>query len=751
MTRIKEFIKINKKLIAISLLFFIFCTLVSLVMTWKLGTRMGSYYFSPEVPGDGMGTIALNWYNEYAGKNNLPEPVTDFFAYPFGYDRRGAPVYPFTTGLMNQLTRIIGSQAAYNILIFLSFPAAALAMFLLIFYLTRSLGGAIAGGFFYGFSPWLTARAFDHVSLCGVYILPLFVLAAINFSKKKNASSATLVAIALVTAAYTDIHLAMFCVFLGLVWAFTVLLKKRSEKPEEDKEKWTWSLKNLRLRLALMIILIIAVSAAAYAPFFMDILYKDPTVFPEENTRGIQADIDFAAEAWNYIVPSVYSTLWGKYSEDFVLSRLGKRTSNEVTSYLGLVTIVLALTCLYLSGKKTRIYRKYGSKVENIKTPVTNEKQGKVLNTAINFSVLSIVLAFLFSLSPLVSIGSVEIPTPSILISGTVPFFRYFCRWSLVVTFGFCLLAGIGFAFLCKRLRLDRRGIAILCFFAIALFIIDTTIVPPLRSKYIRQVPETIKELAKSPKSEPVCIYPLAQGYEYTTLHYLFLQQFHLHPMLNGIKASTEADLYRLTLKDIYSPYTPRMLKALGIQKAVILKDYYGNKDYGNYPFGIPFNPEQMPDGYTLVEETADGFIYEIDAEPAGVFPLFYANFTPPAILEDGRSWTAMTGQTGEIKLVRKSDDITYSFSIVLNNPGDAGDLTIRLDGRTVGKQRLENGTTVLTIPEIKINKESEMLDLEWSGNPVNINGTSFRASGDINIFLLLSAPELNEITTGAQ
>lgn len=745
MTRIKIFIKANKKLIAASLMFFIFCTLAATVLTWKLGTQMGSYYFSPEVSGDGVGTIALNWYNEYAGKNDLPEPVTDFFAYPFGYDRRGAPVYPFTTGLMNQLTRIIGSQAAYNILIFLSFPAAALAMFLLIYYLTQSFAGSVTGGFFYGFSPWLTARAFNHVSLCGVYTIPLFVLAVINFSKKKDIPSAVLVTITLVTAAYTDIHFAMFCVFLALMWAVALLLKRRSGKPKIDREEWTWSLNNPRLRLALMIVLIIVVSAAAYAPFFKDILYKDPTVFPEEDTRGIQADVDFSADAWNYIVPPAYSTLWGKYTEDFVFSRLGKRTSSEVTSYLGLATIALALTCLYLTGKKTRTYRKYGSKVEDIKTPVTNDEQGKLLNTVINFSVLSIVLAFLLSLPPLVSIGNVEIPTPSILISGTVPFFRYFCRWSLVVTFGFCLLAGIGFTFLSKRLRLDRRGVIILCFFAISLFIIDTTIVPPLRSKCIRQVPETITELSKSPKSEPVCIYPLAQGYEYTTMHYLFLQQFHLHPMLNGIKASTEADLYRLTLKDIYSPYTPRMLKALGIKKAVVLKDYYGNKDYGNYPFGIPFNPEQMPAGYTLAEETADGFIYQIDAEPAGVFPLYYTNFTPPAILDDGRSWTAMTGQTGRIKLVRKSDDTMYSFSIVINNPGDAGDLKVKLGGEAIHEQRLENGTTVLTIPELRIDKESEMLDFEWSGNPVTINGTSFRASGEINIFLLLSNPELNE------
>ncbi|MBN1288988.1 MAG: hypothetical protein JXA49_05050 [Actinobacteria bacterium] len=744
-------VKKNKKLISASLLFFIFCSAVTMVLAWQMWVHMDSYYFSPEPPGDGMGTIATNWYNEYARENDLPEPVTDFFAYPFGYDRRGQPVYPLATGLMNQLTRVIGPQAAFNILILMSFPAGALLMFLLIYFLTGSYSGAVVGGFLYGFSPWHVARTFNHVTLSAVHTLPLFALAIIIFWKRKDAPSALLTAGAFIIAAYTDLHLALFCVFLSIMWWASGLFNKRGIMSENGENIRAKAVDNQKVRFALLVMFVVIFSVAAVAPYTKNIFYRDPAVFTEQETRGIEATVDFASDPWNYVVPPAYSSFWSGLTDDFISPRLEKRTISEVTAYPGIITIALALACLYLVRKKNALSDKYGLEVQYIGTPGMIGDHGKTLNRAVNFSVLSIVIAFILSMPPLMTIGNTRVPTPSIVISAIVPFFRYYSRWSLVVTFGLCLLAGIGFALLKRKWRLGKRTTAAACLAAIMLFTVDTTIVPPFRSKEIRVAPEVITKLAGFPKYEPVAIYPLAQGQEYATLYYFYLQQFHLHPMLNGIKPATEADLYRLALKDIYSPYTPKMLKALNISKAIVLNDYYADKNYGNYPVGAPFDPGKMPEGYTLAAKTDDGCIYEITAEPAPVFPLYNTNFTPPAILEDGRSWSVMTGPTGQILLKRVSDHTKYSFSIEVYNPGEAGTVRVKVDDRTIEAVNLETGKSLLYVPELELYDESETIEFEWDGSPVQLDGKQFRTGEEIDAFLLFSNPQLSELDPAVQ
>jgi len=51
---------------------------------------------------------------------------------------------------------------------------------------------------------------------------------------------------------------------------------------------------------------------------------------------------------------------------------------------------------------------------------------------------------------PLVKIGSTSIPTPSIVMRAIAPFFRFYSRWALVVTFALAILAAIGFYLLWK-------------------------------------------------------------------------------------------------------------------------------------------------------------------------------------------------------------------------------------------------------------------------------------------------------------
>jgi hypothetical protein len=731
----------RKQFLAGAALAFIVYVSFTVLLTWPLVTEMDRYYFSPEVPGDGAGAIADSWYNDYARQHKIEGPVTRLYAYPFGYDTRGAPGYPLDSGLRNQLTRLFGPQAAFNLLIFFSFPLAGIAMFFLLFHVTGRGIASFLGGFLYAFAPWHTARAFDQVSLTGTYTLPLFVLALIFFWRRRDWWSAVFLAAASVLAVYTDFHFGLFCVLLAAAWVASALLA----------QSWRNGGANLKApgagsvrKTALLTVLVLVVVAAAAAPYVADQLYRDPAVFAGSQSRGGKNAADFSSNPWNYVVPPAHSFLWRGATDVFVQRHLGSRTSNEVTAYPGIVTFALAAAALVMSFGLRRRPGTCEPEGGDEEPAAGTDSRRTLIVTVVTFCVIAGLSAFILSLPPAYRVGSLKIPTPSAVVEAVVPLFRYFCRWAVVVTFSLCLLAGIGFSLIVERLRLSLRKTLALCLALLLLFVIDVSIVPPSRAKDMIKAPETLSRLGTR-LDEPVAIYPLAQGYEYANLHYRYFQQFHLHPMLNGMKPDTRADLYRLSLKDIYSPYTARMLAGLGIKKVAVLDRYYSSAAYGNNPLGIEFDPQKVPPGLRLAATTPDGYVFDVVAEPARVFPLFYTNFTPPSILEGGRTWTVMRRPSADMLLVNKGPRATYSLTIDLINPGTAGQLTFDLNGRRLGELTLEKGNHNVTLSSLDLKPGDNRLSMHWDGKPVVIDGKPFRAGGELQAYLLVSQPELQE------
>jgi hypothetical protein len=726
------FLKNNRKPVIWALAGFGIYLALAIILTWPLASNMSTHYFSAEVPGDGMGTIAQSWLTDYSREEGSSGPVTALFGYPFGYDLRGAPVYPLSGGIMHQLTRIAGAQASYNILVLLSFPLAGLAMFVLVHYLTGRTSASFLGGLLYSFSPWLTSRTFQHASLSGVYVLPLFMLAVIVFTRRRDIASALALCGAWVMAVYTDYHFGLFCLLLAVTWTTVVLFHR---KRKDSGRATSCSYSNLRatdFRFIVYALLVILVTLAVSFPFILDLSYEDPTAIANADNRGdVEAIAEFSANPWNYVVPPGYSAIWRRFTGDYVRTHLGKRTIGEVTSYPGIAVMILSIAALLLFRSR------------NSQRTAPDDKNPGLVRVVAGTCVAAGVASFILSLPPVYDVGSALIPTPSIIVSSLVPFFRYYCRWAIVVTFCACLLAGIGYSLLVSRLRNVKLAVLAVFLLAVSVFLVDVSAIPPLRSFDISRPPETLQALAGYQKSEPVVIYPLAQGHEYATLHYRYYQMDHLHPMLNGIKPATEADLYRLALKDIYSPYTPRMLETLGIDKAVVLTDYYEDGDFGNYPYGVRFDPALMPDGYTLVEKTGDGYIYAVDAIPATVFPLYYRNISPPSILEDGRAWSLMLGQEAELLLenVAGPDDYTLTMNII--NPGVAGTLSFVQAGQVLGSLELDPGQCRITSPVFHLEPGTSSVFLAWSEDPIMIHGTPFRLAETVQAYLILSGPEL--------
>lgn len=742
-----------KRVIAIALLAFIIFATVAVVLTAPLAARMSRDYFNPTFSHDGVGTIWLTWYSNYARSQGWTGNITTFVAYPFGYNTR-AIYYPLTNGVLVIMARAIGAQASYNLLTLSTFPLAGLVMFLLLYYITSSAAASFLGSFIYAFSPWHTARTFDQVGLAQIYVLPLFLIAVIYFWRRKSVISALAVSAALLIAIFTDFHLGLFCGLLLITWGLAVFLKERVESREPLRLRRPF-IKRETIKAVGMAALAVILALAVATPVLLNLFYKDPLVITETQERSIEVTASYSSRPWNYVVPPAYALIWRWWTNDFVSKHEGKSGVHEVTAYPGLVTFFMAGAAVYFTFRRKKKPHKEpedsdadgaddneaASPAEDAPVRDAKTRGGMDLaRTTVYFGIITAVIAFILSMPPVVKIGSVQIPTPSIVMRALAPFFRFYSRWALVVTFSLALMAGIGLFMLVRSRGWSGVKAGAVCLVLIALFAIDVTIIPPLRARDITNVPKVVTDLARYPKQQPVAFYPLSPGRYFIPLQYDYYQTFHKHPMLNGSKPGTKGDLYQAVLKDLYAPYTPEMLKGLGIDKVVVINGYWKIM----YPVGLKFDPSKMPDGYKLLRKTADGYIFDVTGPAAQIFPLYYTNFTATAILQDGKAWAVMTRPNAEMLLENRGGPTVQDFSVIFDNPGDEGTVSVALDGVPIGYLSLRPGPGELRIPGLKLDKKRHVLSIQWAGKPTQMDGRPFGPDGNIDAYLLLTRPRFS-------
>lgn len=721
----REFVRLHKRNILLCIILAILSySFAAILLTWPLVKHPGKYYFNPEIPHDGIGIISESWYSNYARSQGLKGTRTKFFGYPFGVNRKEGN--PLSNGLITQIAKFSNPIFGYNVLLILSFPLAGISMFLLLYHITADVYASFLGGFFYAFSPWHVFRTFDQLSLAGIHCLPFFILCLLLFIEKASLMRGIALALATAVSALTDIHLALFsgflalCVIIAIYFYGRLVLRKR---------KFPLCGKGKEIIASLLIFLI---ALAFCYPALKNVFYKDPDVPKEAQERGIEETISFSARPWYYVIPPYYTLIWGRITKGFIEGKLASQKSgevkqgiHEVACYPGIIVLLLAALSIWILFKK-------GKPRELVEEKCGNSR----VVTAQILGLLAVFLGFILSMPPMVKVSGFELPTPSIVMRAIAPQLRFYSRWALVVSFGLCLLSGIGFFIVEKKFR-SNRGKFIAIFLALLLlFSIDVTIVPPSRVRDISRPPEVIHALSRIPKKEAVCLYPVNSGIYYMNIWYRYYQTFFKRPMFNGSKPGTEGDLYAVVVKDIYAPYTPRMLKGLGIRKAVVLKSYFKEAVGGK-----GFCPELSPDGIKLFLKTKDGFIYDIVAEPATLYPLFYTNFTSSSFLGDMKVWTVMIRRNASILIMNRGETQTARFMLDFYNPGEANDIDLELNGRSVGKARLVSQAGTLEVQGLNLKKGKNVLNLFWSGKPVLIDGTPFRAKTPLPAYLLFSRP----------
>jgi hypothetical protein len=269
--------------------------------------------------------------------------------------------------------------------------------------------------------------------------------------------------------------------------------------------------------------------------------------------------------------------------------RHGSPNFTEITGYLGLVTIALAVVWLVVVWRRRNGYA-----------------------TVTSGLVATFVVGFLFALpSPVAGISM-----PSKLLWDVLPAFRVPSRWDPLLMTAVLPLAALG-------LQSVRRAVGVVAVaVAIALSAVELS---THRVAHFRTVPvpPEYTALERGTPNGIVAEYPLG----YSDLYRLW-QRIHGRPLVNGAPDGSLADQVRFMILDPRQPGTAETLALLGVTSVVI---------HPGGPADTPLQPREPTgaEGYRLVGRFPDrSTVWAVTAEPATAVVTLPGGFSPPRLVD---------------------------------------------------------------------------------------------------------------------
>ncbi|MFA6081595.1 MAG: hypothetical protein WC741_04275 [Patescibacteria group bacterium] len=278
------------------------------------------------------------YQNMKAGKNPFSE-VKDIL-YPFGTnfittDSGNAFFFPFLRPFMSihQATSVIW---AVQIIL------ANIGMFLLLIGLEIPYFISLAIGFCFGYTTFLMPRI-GHMTYFAIYVFPWFYYSFLNLIKNNkpllkiiNSVAASLF---FILALYHNLYYFMILI-LSIVFLLTYLLVKEKDllfKTLKNNASWLISI------LIFTVIFAFPWLKVTYETFKFEMLPK---------TEGWGGAVQYSSDLFGFLIPSIYSYFFGRFSEYLGLRFYFANGMFENYTYPGLIIIGSLFTGLFLMLRK---------------------------------------------------------------------------------------------------------------------------------------------------------------------------------------------------------------------------------------------------------------------------------------------------------------------------------------------------------------------------------------------------------------
>jgi len=553
---------------------------------------------------------------EIVGRHHDPFTVMAQFERPIAIGVYSQPVTDVTGTL---LARAAGAVAAYNWLVLLSFPLAAVTAYLLARYLQLSPVGSGVAALAYAFSPFHLAHAAYHPHVAQIQWIPLYLLALWRCLDR-----ATPAAVAFLGAATIAVTLSNF--YGGLIAAVITLPAIAGHWLFVVRRGDGGTTRSLAITAGSLAV--IALSGVAYALLAAQAVIQNRTAFAFPRIDLFH----YSARGWSYLMPPAAHPLFGATAQR-IWHAAGVRDGlleQQVSLGAGLIALALIACLAWLRLPRDR-------------------QRGSIAR----IPVLAIVAAAAFacSLSPEWTIGGFNLMRPSAVLYGIVPMFRAYARFGIVVQLSAALLAGIGVDYL---RRTGNRRAQIACLALVALAVCEYAVrpssqwrdvLPTAAHRWVMQQPGGARALDCAPldqTNQPV-------------------------PWLTA---------YRVTMRDrstddCTEPHFSRKIAAMGYTHLIVRTDTAE---------GRWFSAQRAVDGLRVAASFEDGQVFAVTATAPAVYTAAMTGFFRRE--QNAKwSWRWMGGDSAWTIVNTGAQPVTVVLAIELSAYRRARSLELWIDG----------------------------------------------------------------------
>lgn len=412
---------------------------------------------------------------EIVGRHHDPFTAMEQFARPVTLGGvRSQPVTDIPGAI---LARAVGPVAAYNWLVLLSFPLAAVAAYQLARHLAMPRASATFAALAFAFSPFHLAHAAYHPHVAQVQWLPWYLLALWRCVDRPSTRAVAWLGAATIAVTLSNFYGGLIAAAITPVAVIAYWLATHSQFPHPRR----------RLLITLGSLAAMGLAGLAFVGLAARSLLNDraSVSFPLSDV------FLHAARWWSYLAPPVEHPLLGA-------DALRHWTKAGVS--LGLVehqlSLGMGLVCLAAIAVAARA------------TVLPVRRSILIALVAVA------AVAFLCSLSPEWRMGAFTIPRPSGLLHALAPMFRSVARFGVVVQLMTALLAGCGVSVLLRSGGWRGRVTAALLMalvvgeYAVSPAAMSRDVLPTAAHRWVMDQPGRVRALDCTPVSDASAAVP---------------------------------------------------------------------------------------------------------------------------------------------------------------------------------------------------------------------------------------------------
>jgi len=579
-------------------------------------------------PGDILGGVWRYWWNERSG-----EP---FFQ-----------LNPLFDNLMQVLTHLFGGIAATQLVQISGFAIAFLTAYYLASQLTRCRRAGVLAGLAYGFSLYNLWHGMQNIELLlGVSLLPLYVWALLNLVQPWNVPNGprvptgvpirktvvAAIAYALVSLSSANIGYLAFLFTAGFLLIQFLRVRSASlffAHRSLLSAHCSLLIAHCFLFSAFCFILTLPATYPLIRYYLnpQDPSYQTQNIRQTLETRQSDEAIAYGARPWDYLMPSIYHPLFGRYVENFYNYLKENATYQfwspflpERVNYIPITIWFLAAFAVYrilTEARKRRLDR-------NSKFQIPDSISANVTT----FALLAL-LMFAVSMPAKITVRSLPIYFPSFFLFKVFPMFRVYARAGVFVLLCVLVITSCGLCQLLEKAtnpKTKRLLFIVLC----SLIFFENLNFPPFHLLDLSQIPAVYYWLKEQTNITKITEYPrdmepgggctpnvpLSVRKDFCPTCALYFQTVHQKALFTGDSLSPED---RRAIADLSSDAAHRILTENGVDLVIVhTKDPFPQPN----PLDtcqerrIMEKPEKVNGGFKLIEEFDGTIVYQVQPQP---------------------------------------------------------------------------------------------------------------------------------------